>query len=314
MTCHIYYAGHTHSSEPEVSTAEIPQEKATQSETTRLLCKIDKELIEVARRDAKSVLRDRGYDGISTYSFDKILNEMKTLCLTVFSILSQMIQFDNSQEKKKAAAMSLIYGIIMFLRCKEMSLVQRVNTVLLTEGDASTELVDRLHKYSFCLSRSMKYTIQEEIGNHFLDRAVELLKQGKTFVFVLDNIDWEVKVHDMRSDNQNTSVHAVATSIVFDRVTCTHLPDDGPKKTLSECNLIDLLTLTEEEIQCTRDRYKIFIRRVLCELFPSFDFLKEILPAHTPCQFPEEMSYQSVVVPLPVLMKDEKKMQIWLLS
>lgn len=153
----------------------------------------------------------------------------------------------------------------------------------------------------------MKYTIQEEIGNHFLDRAVELLKQGKTFVFVLDNIDWEVKVHDMRSDNQNTSVHAVATSIVFDRVTCTHLPDDGPKKTLSECNLIDLLTLTEEEIQCTRDRYKIFIRRVLCELFPSFDFLKEILPAHTPCQFPEEMSYQSVVVPLPVLMKDGKK-------
>lgn len=94
----------------------------------------------MARRDAKSVLRDRGYDGISTYSFDKILNEMKTLCLTVFSILSQMIQFDNSQEKKKAAAMSLIYGIIMFLRCKEMSLVQRVNTVLLTEGDASTEV------------------------------------------------------------------------------------------------------------------------------------------------------------------------------
>ena len=152
----------------------------------------------------------------------------------------------------------------------------------------------------------MKYTIQEKIGNHFLDRAVELLKQGKTFVFVLDNIDWEVKTHDMRSDKQNTSVHAVATSIVFDRVSSTHLPD-GPKKTLSECNLIDLLTLTEEEIQCTRDRYKIFIARVLCESFPSFDFLKEVVPARTPCQHAEEMSSQSVVVPLHVLIKDEKK-------
>ena len=42
----------------------------------------------------------------------------------------------------------------------------------------------------------MKYKIQEEIGNHFLDHAIKLVQEGKTFVFVLDNIDWDVKVHD----------------------------------------------------------------------------------------------------------------------
>ena len=36
--------------------------------------------------------------------------------------------------------MALVYGIIMFLRCKEMNLVQRVNSVLLTEGDAGSEV------------------------------------------------------------------------------------------------------------------------------------------------------------------------------
>ena len=51
-----------------------------------------------------------------------------------------------------------------------------------------------------------KYTIQEEIGKHFFDRAAQLLKEGKKFVFVLDNIDWDVKAHDMRSDHQNKSV------------------------------------------------------------------------------------------------------------
>jgi len=116
----------------------------------------------------------------------------------------------------------------------------------------------------------MKYTIQEDIGNHFLDRAVKLLKEGRTFVFVLDNIDWEVKVHDMRSDKQNTSVHVVATSIVFDRITTIPLADDSPKKTLSDCNLMDLFTLSDEEIRCTRERYKIFIGRILCESCPSF--------------------------------------------
>lgn len=35
--------------------------------------------------------------------------------------------------------------------------------------------------------------------------------------------------------------------------------------------------------------------------------LKDVVPAHTICQYPEEMSSQSIVVPLPVLMKDEKK-------
>ena len=30
------------------------------------------------------------------------------------------------------------------------------------------KLVDRLNKYGFCLKKSMKYTIQEEMGKHFM--------------------------------------------------------------------------------------------------------------------------------------------------
>ena len=36
----------------------------------------------------------------------------------------------------------------------------------------------------------MKYNIQEEIGKHCFDQAVQLVKEGRTFVFVIDNIDW----------------------------------------------------------------------------------------------------------------------------
>jgi hypothetical protein len=71
----------------------------------------------------------------------------------------------------------------------------------------------------------MKYTVHEDIGAHFIDKVVEEVKDGKTFSFVIDNIDWEEDVHEMRSDNQNESVHAVAISIVFDRVSSSHLPD-----------------------------------------------------------------------------------------
>ena len=95
----------------------------------------------MARRETKSALRERGYAGMSTFSFEKILGEMKTLCPTVFSFLSQMIQLGDNQEKKRAAVV-LMYGIIMFSRCKEMSLVQRVNTVLLMEGEASQQVLN----------------------------------------------------------------------------------------------------------------------------------------------------------------------------
>ena len=136
-----------------------------------------------------------------------------------------------------------------------------------------------LHKYGVCLSKSMKYTVQEEIGKHFLDHALQLLKEGKSFVLVLDNIDWDVKVHDMRSDQQNRSVHVVATSKAFDRVSSSNIPDNGPKKNLDDRHLIDLLTLSVQEIHSMRERYKIFIGRILCESFPAFNFLIDVLQA-----------------------------------
>ncbi len=77
---------------------------------------------------------------------------------------------------------------------------------------------------------SLKPPFYTTIDEHFMDHAVELVKQGHNFVFVLDNIDWTVKAkHDMRSDNQNQSVDAVATSLVFDRVPQTDLTSvDNP--------------------------------------------------------------------------------------
>lgn len=49
----------------------------------------------------------------------------------------------------------------------------------------------------------MKYPILEDIGKHFIDHAAALVKTGHKFVYVLDNIDWEEKAHDMRQDIQN---------------------------------------------------------------------------------------------------------------
>ena len=77
-------------------------------------------------------------------------------------------------------------------------------------------------------------------------------RQGKSLFLFL--ITLAGKVHDMRSESQNTSVHAVATSLVFDRVDSSHVPDNGPQKCLADCEIKDLLKLSGEEERCTRER------------------------------------------------------------
>ena len=87
----------------------------------------------------KSVLRERGFPGMSTLNFEEIVKEVETQCPTVFKLLLQMIQLSHNSDKKTAPS-ALIYGIIMFRRCKELSRVQRVNTVLLNDDGASQEV------------------------------------------------------------------------------------------------------------------------------------------------------------------------------
>ena len=82
----------------------------------------------------------------------------------------------------------------------------------------------------------MKYPILDETGAYFLDRATQLVKSGH-------NIDWEEKAHDIRQDVHNRSAHAVATSIVFNRVPDNGLPDSGPQQSLKDCNVHQLVNI-----------------------------------------------------------------------
>ena len=166
--------------------------------------------------------------------------------------------------------------------------------------------MNRLNKYGFCLTSQMKYAILDDIGNHFMDHAVELVKKGHKFVYVMDNIDWTIKVHEMQSDNQNKDVHAVATSLVFDRVPKKEFSSKAPQQSLANVNVREIVTPTAEEMACTRERYKIVLGNIICEHLQHFKSFKDLVGT-TPSLYPDEMQSPSVIIPYPVMMKDEKK-------
>lgn len=77
---------------------------------------------------------------MATFTFEEILSEMQSLCPNVFKILSLMFQLDINPERN-TPPLALVYGMVMFRIFHELSRIQRLNTVLLSDGNASKELL-----------------------------------------------------------------------------------------------------------------------------------------------------------------------------
>ena len=73
---------------------------------------------------------------------EMFLAKIESLCPTVFTILSTMIQLYLNRDKN-TVPLALIYGVVLFKRFHELSHVQRLNytqSLLLYSGNASKEV------------------------------------------------------------------------------------------------------------------------------------------------------------------------------
>ena len=122
---------------------------------------------------------------------------------------------------------------------------------------------------------------------------------------LLDN--WEEKAHDVRKENQNKSVHAMATSIVFTRIPSYDLPDAGPQRDLKTCNVRQVVAVSDAELDLIRSRYRIILAKHLFEHLPEFRIFISNISNTTDCMYSKETCLKSEVITMPILMKDEKK-------
>ena len=114
-------------------------------------------------------------------------------------------------------------------------------------------------------------------------------------------IDWEEKAHDMRQEVQNKSVHAIVTSIVFNRVHDEQIPNSNPQQDLK------LYNVNDADLDVIRSRYKVILVQLMFKYFTAFEMFKQYTREATECCKATKMKMKSEVVTMPVLMKDEKK-------
>ena len=141
----------------------------------------NKELIEVARRSESSVLRNRTFDGLANENWmAEVLAELETRCPIVNNILCALLERTVHLDKK-TPAISLIYGIILFMRCHELSRIQRVNSVLLLQGHASVNVSDYSLIYCVCTGTNFKVDVISQSFLIFMAKLISLKYENDPF-------------------------------------------------------------------------------------------------------------------------------------
>eukprot|EP00794_Sanderia_malayensis_P018454 gene18454-20303_t len=86
----------------------------------------------------------------------------------------------NLQEQMIIKRIGMVYGILMQSHCKELSLVQRLTTVILTEGGVTKKCKKRLQKVGMCLSYTRKINMLQKHDCHFNRKLVDAVRSGKS--------------------------------------------------------------------------------------------------------------------------------------
>lgn len=168
------------------------------------------------------------------------------------------------------------------------------------------QLIKRCQKLGFTLSHRSKLSLLDIVGGHFNDEAVKLVKQGKQMQGTGDNWDFRIKAHDMRSNNQNKDVHYFASNLVFERVPVPEkLSDVTPKRNIRTLPNSFFL-LSDQEATKLRENFKVLVARVFVDVIAFLHFLKQVVPKHIHHPYLKETAQKSVIVPMPMQMKDEK--------
>lgn len=146
------------------------------------------------------------------------------------------------------------------------------------------------------------------MAGHFHDKIVELVKAGKKFYTVNDNLNCQTTVKNMRMDHRNKQHNWFASIIVFERVDFSHLDNVTPLGDINNFSNENYL-LSPEEVWKLQSDFKILVGRVFIEFFkqPQFAAVKKLIPDHILHRYTKEMSTKSEVFPLPIQFKDEKK-------
>ena len=105
-----------------------------------VLFELDKECTNISSRGEPSELRNNEFRAMTEFDWTKLASEMSTRCPFLLDVLLTVMDKSKDEINDITPRLGLCYAILMHTRNRELSLVQRLNTVLFTNGNAKKEV------------------------------------------------------------------------------------------------------------------------------------------------------------------------------
>ncbi|KAK2569818.1 hypothetical protein P5673_005669 [Acropora cervicornis] len=135
---------------------------------------------------------------LKNFSWEKVITEMMEHVPDVLDVLVAVgIPNVKAHEdsKKQIAPLCTAYGILMFTRWKELSLIQKMNSILLSTGHATERTMKRLNRAGVTVTRETYRSIMDDIGSDLLGSVVILLQKSEDFKVLAVGKVIEVDAH-----------------------------------------------------------------------------------------------------------------------
>ncbi len=110
--------------------------------------------------------------------------------------------------------------------------------------------------------------------------------------FVIDNLDIRQNVINMTEENQNLDYHWTNGSIVSNRVSGNHLPNDGPIQDVNTIEMSEVIPSPDDHLAYAKN-LKVHIQRILVSRIPCLGSLKNCVAHHIPHPHQQEMHTKS---------------------
>ena len=250
---------------------------------------------------ASSILAHKTSADLSTFSWRKIVQEMKEKFPMLLVVLCGIMLGANGSYETILPQLGMIYGLAMKTRNRELSLVQKMVSVCMFDAVSDAKVFDRLQRCGVAMSYNNTITTIQQYSSVTVTKLVEAVRNGKYIRFIGDNLNFFTNVRYERLNKHGHMHHMFATAIyIYDRE-YTHKPHTP------EINLQDLkqhhIMLKKEEYSCIRSYTIALLLKVISRFIPYFKPLAE----HVGKAKNKDKHTKTVVVPIEVLPYNEMK-------
>lgn len=149
-------------------------------------------------------------------------------------------------------------------------------------------------------------------------KAKRLMKSCPLCNLVGDNCDIRIRPRHVSLNHQVRDCHFFGMLLIFSRLAneIKRRNNEPPALTPANEHLNpDNFILSSTDQKNLLQSYRVMVMRLMVKHFPAFKWMEDVLPVHIPHQYQEQMSKQSAVIPVKLILRNEAKYEdcVWIL-